>query len=573
MKIFTNTRVIILLLVLLLSIVAINPHPWNEGAAIRSVAKASAAELAGVPAPLAKTSPVSRERIVAVNNQPIANADAYYQAVNTISALGPNMTFTVKTNKNLYSITTKAAYENITLDETEKVTVTEEVFDETTNMTKNVTKSVTRNKIEQRLVGVQDVGLTVYDAPKTNIRQGLDLTGGSRVILKPAEQVSQQDLDLIIANIKERLNVFGLSDIVVRQAQDLEGAQFIIVEIAGANKDEVRELLSNQGKFEARVGNDTVFKGGDKDITYVCRTAECSGIDPRVGCGLASDGSTVCRFRFSISLSPAAAQRQADATSKLNVVFGQGGSYLSQPLELYLDDAFVDRLQISSDLKGKAVTDIEISGSGSGRTQQEATQDTLANMKKLQTVLITGSLPVKLEIVKTDAISPALGQEFVRNAVLVGLLAMFAVVVVVFLRYHQLKISLPIIITMVSEAVIILGFAALVGWNLDLAAIAAIIIAIGTGVDHQIVIADETLHGTSEEGVARTWKERLGRAFFIIMAAYAVTLAAMVPLFFAGAGMLRGFALTTIVGVSVGVFITRPAYAALIEQFLKKDEE
>jgi len=33
-------------------------------------------------------------------------------------------------------------------------------------------------------------------------------------------------------------------------------------------------------------------------------------------------------------------------------------------------------------------------------------------MKKLQTVLITGSLPVKLNIEKIDTISPVLGDEF-----------------------------------------------------------------------------------------------------------------------------------------------------------------
>jgi preprotein translocase subunit SecD len=44
----------------------------------------------------------------------------------------------------------------------------------------------------------------------------------------------------------------------------------------------------------------------------------------------------------------------------------------------------------------------------------------------------------------------------------------------------------------------------------------------------------------------------------------------MIPLIFAGAGMLKGFALTTIIGVSVGVFITRPAYASIIEILLKE---
>jgi preprotein translocase subunit SecD len=56
------------------------------------------------------------------------------------------------------------------------------------------------------------------------------------------------------------------------------------------------------------------------------------------------------------------------------------------------------------------------------------------------------------------------------------------------------------------------------------------------------------------------------------MAAYLTTVVAMVPLFFAGAGLLKAFAITTIMGVTVGVLITRPAYAAIVEILLKEDD-
>ncbi len=189
-------------------------------------------------------------------------------------------------------------------------------------------------------------------------------------------------------------------------------------------------------------------------------------------------------------------------------------------------------------------------------------------MKRLQTILITGSLPIKLDIMKTDNISPILGEEFVDNALFVGLIAILAVGVVVFIRYRKIKIAFPVLITMLSEVVILLGMAALIGWNLDLAAIAGIIIVVGTSVDHQIVITDEILKGD----ISRifNWKERIKNAFFIIMAAYFTTVVAMMPLVFAGAGLLKGFAITTIMGVSIGVFVTRPAFASMVELLLKE---
>ena len=53
------------------------------------------------------------------------------------------------------------------------------------------------------------------------------------------------------------------------------------------------------------------------------------------------------------------------------------------------------------------------------------------------------------------------------------------------------------------------------------------------------------------------------------MAAYFTTSVAILPLYFTGAGLLKLFALTTFVGITFGVFITRRAYAAVIEILLK----
>jgi preprotein translocase subunit SecD len=44
----------------------------------------------------------------------------------------------------------------------------------------------------------------------------------------------------------------------------------------------------------------------------------------------------------------------------------------------------------------------------------------------------------------------------------------------------------------------------------------------------------------------------------------------MIPLYFMGFGSLKGFALTTIVGVAIGIFITRPAYGKIISEILNK---
>ena len=46
----------------------------------------------------------------------------------------------------------------------------------------------------------------------------------------------------------------------------------------------------------------------------------------------------------------------------------------------------------------------------------------------------------------------------------------------------------------------------------------------------------------------------------------------MFPLFVSGAGLLRGFAITTLIGFTSGVLITRPAFAKMMEILLEDEE-
>lgn len=577
-KLYTSPRIIILAISLLLMLVALHPNPFNNGVVINSVVRNSSAYDAGITGPLPTTAPMSREVVTAVNNQPVTSVEEYYAHT---ADLKVNQTVLITTTEQTYRLKVKPLIRQTVLNETEIVTipVTEErnITVNGSTMLQNVTVNTTeiRNKVLEEVLGAAPLGLRVDNAPTTNLRKGLDLQGGTRVVLEPTEPISDDTLNLVVDSLTERLNTFGLSDIIVTPIRDRpsvlgEPNKFVLVEIAGTTQEEVKELLSRQGKFEAKIGNETVFRGG-QDITYVCRTAECSGLHSQRGCGATEDGQIACSFLFSIHLSPDAAQRQADVTRTLRVV-GQGREqYLEQDLVLFLDNNEASRLRVGADLKGRAVTEVAISGSGTGRTQAEAVTNTLTEMKRLQTILISGSLPVQLQIVRSDSVSSSLGAEFLRNAILIGFLALLAVVAVVTSVYRSVKLSIPIVITAVCEVLITLGIAALINWNLDLAAIAGLIIAVGTGVDHQIMIADEALKKSAGSQLFG-WKQRIKRAFFVIFAAYFTTFVAMIPLLFAGAALLKGFAIITLIGISVGVFITRPAFAVFIDVLLNNED-
>ncbi|MBS3075552.1 hypothetical protein J4429_03770 [Candidatus Pacearchaeota archaeon] len=538
-----------LLIIILLSSALILFPNFEKGVVIKSVDQNSTAYEEGL-----RTGMI----IKSINSESINNFEDYTKIMNSVfpsEKINPSSINKIIQKTDLNSSTQNKISSNPVNNSSKNTT-----FQKTKELPKNKTKLIINTKDSEFLLYTNEPPkITIENIQKTKIKTGLDLSGGARALVKPEVRVSQSELKDLITITSNRLNAFGISDVSVRSVSDLSGNNFMLVEVAGATPSDLKELVSKQGKFEAKIGNETVFVGGEQDITYVARTGEQSGI---YSCDTVSQGE-YCNFRFVISLSEASAKRHASITNKIGIN-STNPQYLDKQLDLYLDGKLVESLYIGKDLKGSETTQIMISGSGQGANREDAYNNALNNMKQLQTVLITGSLPYKLEIVKLDTISPSLGKEFARNIIYLALIVFLGVSIILFIKYQKIKITLAVILTMFSEAFITLAIAALIKWNLDAPSIAGIIAGMGTGVNDQIVILDESVSNRETN-----LKERIKSAFFVIMTAFLLIIAAMIPLFWAGAGMLKGFALTTIIGVSVGILVTRPAFADIVRMILK----
>lgn len=572
-------RVWILIIALLITVLAISYNPWASGVEIKTVEANSAAAEQGMS---------TGEKIEEINGIKINAVEDYQKTVEDYKTTTKQVEIETDRGKFTYNITNSIGftYENLTIKEAEgytklesdmqitaingvKVENSTELSQEINDILPQKKVIISTNKGEYAYLTRGAPEITVGEARKSNLKKGLELSGGTRVLLEPKSDkpVTDSDINDLIKVMDNRLNVYGLADLKIRPANDWSGTKYILVELGGASAEEVKSLIGEQGKFEAKISNKVAFTGGKADIPFVCRNdGSCSGVRD---CKATDNNAWACTFEFVVHLSPEAAKRQAELTKDLEVLTRPDGSEtLNETIDFYLDDRKVDSLQIGADLKGKEATSIAISGPGVGQNQQAAIEQAVKNMDKLQTIIITGSLPYEIEIVKLDSISPLLGKQFLNNSLLIGLLGIVAVALVISIRYKKFRLVIPIMIVAVSEIFITLGMAALLQWNLDLASIAGIIAAVATGVDDQIVITDEIIKGQGERFVS--WKERVKRAFFIVFSAYAITVAAMIPLWNAGAGLIRGFAVTTIIGLSVGVFITRPAFASIMQSLLEE---
>lgn len=368
-----------------------------------------------------------------------------------------------------------------------------------------------------------------------HLAMGWEISGGSELkvqteypmpyILPDGTKVTMQ---MLVQIITKRINGIGVKDVTITPW----GNRYLLMDFAGTNPENARKIIEKQGKLVVKIGNVTAFTGN-----------ELTRISPYTT-GLRSGSWEV---PFTISQTAAERFRKASVETNFSKVY------------MYLDNKLVNSAPIGASLRreliqGKTVRDLVLT---TGRTPKDE-----AKAKNVEIILRSGALPIKLTVLSVSSVPPELGHTFGKNAAIAGFLAILTVALIIFIRYRVPEIIIPIMITGISEVIIILGFAALIRWQLDLPSIAGIIAAVGTGVDDQIVITDEVLMEKK-----RSIKQRIKSAFFIIYSSWFATIAAMLPLFVIGLSALRGFALTTIVGVTVGVFITRPAYGRIVEHF------
>jgi len=479
-------------------------------------------------------------------------------------------------------------------------------------------------KLELVNLETQGLGISVSSIPFSNLQFGIDLVGGTRVLLKPKENVPDAVLEQITSTLETRINVFGLKEAKFQPVKDVSGNSFIQIEMAGGSKEEITNLLAKEGKFEGKIPilitfsnnigklslektytvnlrdneielNNTLLKINDSskiegipfEVTNLTNESAVlffkvfTGSDIQSVCLQDQPGICVSRilavtggyeFNFQVFITNEGAQNFATVTKNMKVLTDPNtqSKYLESKIYLYLDENLITALSIASELKGQAYTTPAINGFR--QTRDEA----LKEQQMLKSILQSGALPVNLEIVRIDQISPALGREFIEATLIAGLIASITVAIVLYIRYRSFKILLPNMIWSVSELILTLGGAAIIKWTLDMASIAGIIAAIGSGTNDQIIIIDEILGGGAEEDEDKkvyTSKQRVKRAFFFVFSAASTIIASLVPMLFIGMGAMKGFAVTTLLGIFIGIIITRPAFAIVAQKVLENRVE
>ncbi|MDO8841067.1 preprotein translocase subunit SecD, partial [Methanocalculus sp.] len=326
-------------------------------------------------------------------------------------------------------------------------------------------------------------------------------------------------------------------------------SRYIRIEMAGVDMVTAQEIVGSQGRFDVRiqtVGNETEHVLYGDSITSV---------------GLPTQqppGSDLWGVSFTINPDGAKALRESAIRT------GATDYPLQHELMMLLDGEMIYSAPFSNalaaQLKVEEVRNL-FASTGSGDLGKNRAMI-------LEIHLRAGALPVDVTIAGSGSVSAALGEHFKTMSIIAGIVALLTVGLVVYYRYREPSIVIPMLLINTSEIIILLGISRFIT-QLDLAAIAGLIAVLGTSIDQLVVITDEVLH-EGKVPSPNVYMKRLSRALGIIIVAAATMIIAMLPLALMDLSSLRGFAIITILGVIIGVVITRPAYGKIIMAILSK---
>ncbi|MBQ3854751.1 MAG: protein translocase subunit SecD [Anaerovibrio sp.] len=357
-----------------------------------------------------------------------------------------------------------------------------------------------------------------------SIRQGLDLQGGTHVVLEaedtPEAQVNEDAMERVVRIMEKRVNELGLAEPIVQR----QGERRIIVELPGIkDPDKAIQVIGKTAMLEFKNDKgETVLTGTDLKDAHE-QTDE--------------KGQHVVALEFSDE----GGQKFGDLTAK-NV---------GRNIAILLDGEVLTNPRVNEPIMGgKAV----ITGN---KTLEEA--------HNLAILLRSGSLPVKVNIIETRTVGPSLGQDSKDKSVVAFAIGLGAVVLFMMLFYRLPGFIADI--SLMAYVIMLLFSLKMLDATLTLPGVAGIILSIGMAVDANVLIFE---HFKEEFLTGKTMRLSMEagfeRAFTTIFDSNITTIIASAVLFCFGTGSIKGFAITLGLGVVLSMFT-----AITLTQFMIKN--
>ncbi len=403
---------------------------------------------------------------------------------------------------------------------------------------------------------------TVYVKGVNNIRFGIDIKGGVDVTFTPPEGIDAEDNQLDAAKqvIVQRMVNLGITDyesyidynndrIIVRFPWK-EGEANFDPEAAVKELGETAELTFREGYETDELGmytgvtkDNVILVGSDVQTAYAAYTQDSSGAR---------------EWLVSLELTDEGAKKFAEATERL---YQENGV-----ISIWMDETCFSYPRVSA-----VITDGRATISGNFDAD---------SAKELADKINSGALPFKLVTASFSTISPSLGTGALEAMVIAGLIA-FAFIAVFMIAVYRLPgaVSVIALIGQVAGTLAFISgyFGFMNGSILTIPGIAGIILAVGMGVDANVITSErikeelingKTLNGSIESGFKRAFSAILDGNVTMILVAIILMGAFGTPdsifskmlhfVFFmfgpSTAGTIYSFGFTLLTGVALNLF-------------------
>ncbi len=411
----------------------------------------------------------------------------------------------------------------------------------------------------------------------SNIKLGLDIRGGVRLEYRVDLQGKAKDTTKIVDDVytvlRERLDAAGYTEASLKKAFKESGA-YIIVEIpAATDTTQAERLVGSTGVLyfaqildqvdydprtdktlmnEARRYRAIWLKGRSRregvQTWYLVRKEILGRKDlvlesPSIRNVRVVPDTQLGGYKVTFELADRADIATFEKiTSALVVPEGQEGTLESMKkrlaiiLDNYVQFAGYVRSRIPN---GRA----EITGKFS-----------IEEARRLAAILRSGILPAKLEKVSSGWVDPTLGRDIIEASLKAGIWGIVIVMIYMIVYYGVMGIVADL--ALLYNTFLLLGVLAWGKIILTLPGIAGIILTIGTTVDGNVIIYERI---KEELRSGKTPKTAIAAGFsrstVTLVDANLTTIITGLILYYFGAGTVRGFAITLIIGIIGSLFV------------------
>jgi len=380
-----------------------------------------------------------------------------------------------------------------------------------------------------------------------------------------AKEIETEIFDQAIQTIRNRIDEFGLREPVV-QRQGISGnrilvqlpgfdendlgraedvvtktafLQFMIVKSGPASKDALLRSTNGKVPSDSELVPSATTEAGQILYYLLDKKSAVPGSDLE-DARISSDQYGLPAVSFTFNSSGA---RQFGELTGSNI-----GSQLAIVLDGKVHSAPVVQSKISRN------------GQITGRfTSEEA--------RVLAVVLRAGALPAPVEFQEKRIVSASLGEDSIRRGIRSGLLGSAIVIVFMILYYKTAGVIADL--ALILNIVILMGTLAAFHATLTMPGIAGIVLTIGMAVDANVLIYERVREELRQQKTIRNAiSQGYARAFWTIFDSNVTTLIAGFVLLNFGAGPIKGFAITLVIGIFASMFtalfVTRVIFDLLL---------